>query len=134
MKLKVTTLFDCTTTGVVGRYREEQGHFQDRSGCWIRTAQDWERARNQQRNYETLLQILGLRTQLLNNQPAQRFNDHWCFEVTVDRVDAYGANFKSLFDDCQNVPMIVGLTETQTLLPQLQVEGTDTNCWFSMVG
>ena len=134
MKLQITTFFDCTTTGVVGRYREESVAFQDKSGCWIRTAADWERARNQQRNYETLLQILSLRTQLIHSTPAEKQNDKWCFEVTVDRADALGSNLASLIDDCANVPMIVGLTEIHDLTPTLTIHGPDANCWFFEIG
>lgn len=130
MKIHIKTQFDCTTTGVVGRYREERGAFQDKSGSWIRSIQDWEQARNQQRNYETLIQILSLRTQLVDTQPSQKLDDFWFFEVTSDRDDVFGNEFHALLDDCANVPMITGLLEKGQLDSHLVAQGPNTNIWF----
>lgn len=133
MKILVNTLFDCTTTAVVGRYREERGEYQDQSGQWIRSYADWERSRNQQRNYETLLQVMSLRTQLLEVNPAVRTDLHWQFAVDTERDDAYGMDFQALLDDCANVPMLTGLLEQRKLPDHLVPQGTDRNLWFQLI-
>ena len=133
MKIKVITLFDCTTTGVVGRFREERGAFQDQSGQWVKSEDDWQRSRNQQRNYETLVQVLSLRTQVDKLTPAVLQLDHWSFEVDTDRQGVFGDNLALLLDDCENVPMITGLLEKQNLHGQLRSKGTDANIWFEQI-
>ena len=133
MKILVKTLFDCTTTGVVGRYREERGAFQDQSGRWIKTEQDWDQARNQQRNYETLIQVLSLRTQLDDITPAARELDTWSFTVETDRIGVFGQDLGYLLGDCENVPMITGLKEKADLPNQLRSQGADPNIWFQEI-
>lgn len=133
MKILVKTLFDCTTTGVVGRYREERGAFQDQSGSWIRTEQDWNQARNQQRNYETLIQVLSLRTQIDNPTVAVQELDTWSFTVETDRIGVFGQDLVYLLGDCENVPMITGLREKVDLPNQLRSLGTDANIWFQEI-
>ena len=133
MKILIKTLFDCTTTGVVGRYREERGAFQDQSGRWIRTEQDWNQARNQQRNYETLIQVLSLRTQIDNSTVAVQELDTWSFIVTTDRVGVFGQDLAYLLSDCENVPMITGLREKVDLPNQLRSQGAEPNIWFQEI-
>ena len=66
MKIKCKTLFDITFTGVTGRFSVSAIPFKDRTGREIKNIDNWNFARNQQRNYETLLQLLSLRTQPMN--------------------------------------------------------------------
>lgn len=129
MKILVSTLFDCTTTGVVGRYREERGRFQDQSGQWIESAEHWERARNQQRNYETLVQVLSLRTQLESVSPAIQHDQVWSFHAVTERDGVFGEDFAALRDDCDNVPMIPGLLAQANLPSSLNSQ----NVWFQQI-
>lgn len=133
MKILISTLFDCTTTGVVGRYREERGRFQDNAGQWIESQEHWERARNQQRNYETLVQVLSLRTQLDNITASRHDNNTWSFSVVTDREGVFGPDFAALLDDCDNVPMIPGLLAQGKLPACLQGTGEHPNVWFQQI-
>ena len=133
MKILVSTLFDCTTTGVVGRYREERGRFQDQSGQWIENAEHWERARNQQRNYETLIQVVSLRTQLESVTAAQQQDQTWTFAVVTDRDGVFGEDFAALLDDCDNVPMIPGMLALADLPASLHATGDQVNVWFQQI-
>lgn len=106
------TLVDITPTGVTSNDSEQ------------------EFARNQQRNWETIQQIVSLRT-----KPDITFTDNftddvrhynfgvnykgeqkiWTFKFTVDRADFYQDGpdkFGLIKNDFKLTPMILGLTET----------------------
>lgn len=91
---------------------------------------DKEFIRNQQRNWETVQQILSLRT-----RPNIIFTDNftddvtkynfginykgshkiWTFKFTVERADIYqegSDKFGLIKSDCKLTPVIIGLTET----------------------
>ena len=84
MKIICQTLFDCTYTGVTGHFRIAQIPFADRTGTVIRTEEQWYRARNQQRNWETLMQVISLRTQPLNLTIPTLKDGKWEFEFGAD--------------------------------------------------
>lgn len=109
-----------------------------------------EHTRNQQRNYETLIQILGLRTQLLRIYQTNLFADlcdykfgssyigkHniWVFEFDVEYQDIYTVDhipFKILLDDFCKVPIIAGLAETVTLnMPLFYTSNNYKNLYFT---
>ena len=117
------TLIDITFTGVV------------------RTSSDSEikKKRNQQRNYETLLQVIGLRTQpmifekpyklsdeyLSKHQFGDTFNGKhnvWVFKFSVEHPEIFkeGDNDLALLErDLNQVPIITGLAETVALPIQI---------------
>lgn len=128
---QLTTLVDITATGVV------------------RSNGQRDVERNQQRNWETVLQVLGLRTQphvisfpykimytesdvhsLFGN-----FNsgDHtvWRFEFNADQPGAYGTEHGAVAGiaaDFEEVPIITGLTETaKFMLPIFYPRGAIKN-------
>ena len=84
IKVKVQTLFDITATGVTGHYRPARGPFCDRTGQEINNADTWNRARNQQRNWETLTQLISLRTQIDNVVEPVQNQEEWYFEFTTE--------------------------------------------------
>lgn len=109
--------------------------------------------RNQQRNYETLLQVLGLRAQLITmSQPevltldvtTSKFGSNyagnqtvWTFKFGVEQdavyADATGP-FGTLQKDFTNVPVITGLTETANIVtPTFVVSGPGTNIYFESI-
>jgi hypothetical protein len=96
---------------------------------------DWNRSRNKQRNWETLLQIISLRCQPENIlEPHQTSSNSWCFEFDVELAGLFDHdNFSNLLQDCDAVPMLTGLGETGDLQPMLQTSGSDTNIWFETV-
>jgi hypothetical protein len=109
-------------------------------------------ARNQQRNWETLLQCIGLRTQPLNIlqpllMPAVdlkilEFGDFysgehnvWVWQWSIEREDVYdlpGRPLGGLLQDLEQVPIITGLTETaRFMLPIFYPHGTIKNIYIT---
>ena len=107
----------------------------DRAGQPVANEQDWHRSRNQQRNWETLIQLLSLRTQPMQlgdptvDQviPGEDFGSHyrgpqrmWTFDFAVESPMIFHANGDEvalLRGDSEQVPMIMGLTETAPDMP-----------------
>lgn len=138
MKVLCRTLFDCTWTGVTGHFRESQLPYTTRSGQVLHTQADWNRARNQHRNWESLLQIISLRTQPMNvSRPIKR-SDGWYFEFDVEAEGVLSSGFGSddfagLRADCEGVPMVTGLDEDTAVVSTLHADGDNTNIWFTSV-
>jgi hypothetical protein len=105
--------------------------------------------RNQQRNWETTLQILSLRTQpnivktdiIVDDVKNYQFgisyagvHKIWTFVVGVDYKDVYTKGpdiFGILRSDFKLTPIIVGLTETATFSqPIFYTGGLDNNIYF----
>ena len=135
MRIRCSTLFDCTATGVTGHYRATDRPLTDRQGDLIADQVSWNVKRNQQRNWETILQVIGLRCQLEDLDDPQRQDQAWHFEFSVAGADVLGEQqaFRPLLADCEGVPMIVGLTEPRPPRPMLCVTGPDQNIWFATV-
>ena len=113
MKIKCTTLFDITFTGITGNFKPSRIPLWDRSGVIITDAKTWEHARNQQRNWETVLQILSLRTQIEINIP-RCIENQWIFLVETELNNLFdnGADpLGVLKKDCTDIPMLTGLNE-----------------------
>ena len=138
MKIQCRTLFDCSRTGVTGHYRMSQVPFQDRIGQTITNEHDWNFARNQQRNWETILQIISLRTQPMNLS-ATTVNDHvWEFTFEVEAAGVYSVNsdvnnMDTLLQECNGIPMVINLTEQPDLGTSLIAQGSKQNIWFQAV-
>lgn len=138
MKILCRTLFDCSYTGVTGHFRPSEIPFVDRAGQSVNNLADWHRSRNQQRNWETIVQILGLRTQPQNITRPEKQQDAWQFEFASESDGVYGSGdspdpLAGLKNDCQGVPMIVALTEKSGLNPMLAVDGDNQNIWFETI-
>ena len=130
------TLVDITATGVI------RGNDPDNT------------ERNQQRNWETLLQCIGLRTQPQNIQEPQcstfsdigiaEFGDFysgtqklWTWSWTVEREGVYDLGnvpLGGLLQDLEQVPIITGLEETaRFMLPIFYPYGTIKNIYIKQV-
>lgn len=134
MRIVCETLFDCAATGVIGHYRASQIPFNDKSGNLIDNQQQWNRSRNQQRNWETLLQIIGLRCQPQDIAVPTKHKDRWRFSFSVESEGVFGsAALEDLYRDCEGVPMIVDLDEAPGLRPIVSVSGPAQNIWFRTV-
>ena len=135
MRIRCETTFDCSATGVTGHFRSSQTPFQDATGTVIQDQVQWNRARNQQRNWETLLQILGLRCQLLDIQSPWTEAGRWCFEFTVEQQGVLDESndFAALKRDCEAVPMICDLDKTMTSTAAIVTAGADQNIWFRAI-
>jgi hypothetical protein len=138
MKIICRTFFDCSATGVTGHFRPSQVPFNDRVGGVVRDQPSWIYARNQQRNWETLNQLISLRTQPLSVTDMGHSNGTWSFEFEVESGLVYSASGREdditvLVNECEGVPMIAGLNETQTQHSVLITQGTDQNIWFDPI-
>jgi hypothetical protein len=141
---QITTLVDITATGVT------------------RSTPDREVERNQQRNWETVLQVLSLRTQphivnwpykvtLATEDVRYLFGavysgnqEAWKFEFTADHPDSYSVingtldeitdPISGLQSDFEQVPVITGLTETaRFLLPIFYPFGAIKNIHITLL-
>jgi len=138
MKYAVQTFFDITATGITGHYKPAKIPFRDDSGNMIQDLESWTRARNQQRNWETITQVLSLRTQLFRLQTpiTDTKNRAWMFEFETETEHIYGDDSdptRILKDDADGVPMITGLDEQGELLPLLVTSGPNQNIWFTLI-
>jgi hypothetical protein len=129
------TLVDVTNTGV------------------LRPSADLAIERNQQRNWETVMQTIGLRTQLIDvisprNPKAVSLSGHefgsyyrdsqrcWKFMFFVEHCHVFGTDeypTRFLEQDFNEVPVITGLTETADLLdPVFYTTGILKNLYFKV--
>ena len=138
LRVRCSTSFDIAATGVKNRFYKSRIPFVDDTGLHVIDDATWTRSRNRQSNWETVNQIISLRTLPENittpvyNENAQR----WEFEFEV--VDANNISVGSdelglLIKDCNNVPMILGLNEPAEQASVLITDGPDTNIWFEVI-
>jgi len=127
-RIRISTTFDCTTTGVTGHYKAAQLPFRDRAQQLIDSESAWLRSRNQQRNYETLMQIVNLYTQPMNLSSAEYENDQWSFEFDTEFEGVFSSGDDTLGllkAAAAGVPMLDNLDSFQiitgTLLPDVNV-------------
>jgi hypothetical protein len=138
MKYVCQTLFDITSTGVTGHYKSARIPFLDRAGQTIKNEESWNRSRNQQRNWETLTQILSLRTQLfLLTDPVQDLTGtRWMFEFETESDGIYGSEsdpVSILRSDANGVPMLRELNNDPDIENVLVTEGARQNIWFAPI-
>ena len=124
-RLVCRTLFDITRTEVKHAFNTGRLPFTDRSGQIITDHRSWMLARNQQRNWETLIQLLSLRTQPQKvTDPALWLSSEvwWAFEFDIEDVAALALDdrpFGQIQQDCSMVPMLIGLREQIKVTPML---------------
>jgi len=130
------TLVDITATGVT------------------RATEHNELERNQNRNWETVLQCIGLRTQphyiqdptptTVSDVGIAEFGDFytgehrvWFWQWATENTGVYDVNQKhlaGLLQDFEQVPVVTGLTETaRFMLPIFYPYGTIKNIYFTQV-
>lgn len=137
MRYVCQTLFDITATGVTGHFRPTRMPFTDQAGQKIHNHESWNRSRNQQRNWETLTQIVGLRTQIFDLQLPVRDSGGttWMFEFETELDGLFGPDSdptQILREDSEGVPMILGLDNRSDLRPVIINQGPDQNVWFAV--
>jgi len=131
-------MFDITATGVRSHYKESHIPFLDDTGQLIENQSSRNRARNQQRNWETVNQIISLRTLPENIVDPQFDADTktWIFRFDINNIESVTLNndpVGALMRDCDGIPMIIGLGEQQELSQVLQTQGPRANIWFELV-
>lgn len=138
MKFMCQTLFDITATGVTGHCKATRMPFQDRAGQTIKDVDTWNRSRNQQRNWETITQILSLRTQLfdLTDPIPDRTGTRWMFEFETEFEGVYGPDsdpVSVLRADAEGVPMLRELNNDPDIDTVLITNGPRQNIWFAPI-
>lgn len=126
MRIICRTRFDITATGVRNSFYKNRADAADTVA--------WTRSRNQQRNWETLNQIISLRTLPVNiTQPKRASKDGenlWVFEFDIEQPATVGTDSDPvgiLKADCRDVPMLTGLDEDAGVGSVLVI---DTNIEF----
>ena len=138
MSIVCFTLCDITRTGFTRKPR---------------TAEEI-KLRNQQRNFETFLQLIGMRAQPIEIsmpliQPSEfveqyKFGgyfmgpvgftyDVWSFSFESENISAYGNEHNpvgTLIEDFDNVPIITTLTENAKLNQKIYTNGNYCNTYF----
>ena len=115
MHIRCWTKFDITATGVTGHLKTSRMPFNDHTGQIVSDDQTWNRSRNQQRNWETLQQLISLRAQVFDLTLPVENNGIWSFDFTVEQQELYTINNDPvgiLKQDCTDVPMLTGLLES----------------------
>ena len=133
MRYACQTYFDITATGVTGHFKPTLVPFEDRAGQSITDLTSWNRSRNQQRNWETLTQLISMRAQIFELLEPLGYNGNWSFEFEVETPDVFGPGddpVRVLRTDADGVPMINNLNNTRELPLVLKTQGTEQNIWF----
>lgn len=133
MKIQCQTLFDITATGTTGHIKPSRMPYKDLTGTKITDTESWNRSRNQQRNWETVTQLISLRTQISELTEPKKIKDRWHFEFEVENENLFVTdtdNLAVLKADCTGVPMLTGLNESVDTGTVLAV---NKNIWFALV-
>ena len=138
MKFACQTLFDITATGVTGNCKQSRMPFHDSAGQAIHDVESWNRSRNQQRNWETITQILSLRTQLfaLTDPIADQTGTRWMFEFETETDGVFGPEsdpVSVLRSDAAGVPMLRELNNNPDISTVLITSGPQQNIWFAPI-
>jgi hypothetical protein len=137
------TLFDITQTGVLNRSKPTEDN-----------VQEWMLKRNTQCNFDTILQVISLRSQPDHIKTPVRFemqdsdlsmfgflfkNDEshptycWKFEFEVHHTSVFENGivpFGALYKDCEGVPMIVCPTQISSVTAFLDTTEELQNIYF----
>jgi len=130
-KVDCYCLFDITATGVT----------YNRPGSGDPTEQ---RARNQQRNWDTMMQLVGMRTQVFNvsgpdiveskESPFALDQKTWKFSFEIEPEAQWLVDddeFWLLRQDSEGTPMITGLTETADTGPLIRTSDLYPNVIYA---
>ena len=127
MRIKVNTHFDITETGINRVYKSQ--HLPTKiNGKTVNTGDEWNTKRKQQNNFETVMQVLGMRGTPTEVSKPVHNDGVWSFVFEVDDTLVYGENLELLVVELEGTPMIVGLSEQENLDPFLN----SNNIWFEV--
>jgi hypothetical protein len=148
-RIRCCTLFDITKTGIINRRPPSNGNAEQLA--------TWEKTRNTQCNYDTILQVVSLRSQPENiADPVQEivvFDDsfdmfgflfdneevaqlYWSFEFDITHKSVFDDGINKLghlYSDCDGVPMIKVGTEWDKLPSFLDTSPELRNIYFEVI-
>jgi len=145
-KIRCYTLFDITKTGVSTRRIP--------SNIPEEKIVEWETNRNSQCNFDTILQVISLRTQPEEiSEPVKHIVDFkdekfgflfeqeepqtmWVFDFTINYQFVYSDGISELgylYQDCNGVPMIKNLSEWEKLPEFLDTSPELRNIYFEII-
>ncbi len=143
LKVECLCLFDITATAVNGHQRNIEYPYTSKTGSVIHNQLELAQARNQQRNFDTILQLAGMRTQVFEITDPELVTDIpkefawagnnvnvWRFTFEVEPQSQWtvdGDDFWILKNDSDCTPMLMGLTETASMEPWLITQGHNVN-------
>lgn len=142
-KVECLCLFDITATAINGHQRNIEYPYVSKTGTVVNNHQELARARNQQRNLDTVLQLIGMRTQVFEITDSEITTDIpaefawagtdvrvWRFTFEVEPLSQWSIDnddFWILKNDSDRTPMLMGLTETAQMEPWLVTQGNNVN-------
>lgn len=132
MRIRCTTTVDITATGVKNRFYKSRMPFHDQQGRLIDTDAAWHESRAQQSNWETVNQLISLRTLTEDVSQSEYQQDIWQFEFDVTDPAALAQDddpLGLLKHDCNQVPVMPTHISAATLL----TTAGNANCWFEVV-
>lgn len=142
-KVECLCLFDITATAINGHQRNIEYPYISKTGTMVNNHQELAQARNQQRNLDTVLQLIGMRTQVFEITDSEITTDIpaefawagtdvrvWRFTFEVEPLSQWSIDnddFWILKNDSDRTPMLIGLTETAQMEPWLVTQGNNVN-------
>lgn len=138
IKIRCVSLFDITQTGVT-RQRSVSFPYVSPTGITINDEKELVLARNQQRNLDTLLQLIGMRTQMFNMSQVTTTTDvanelgadiAWTFTFDIEPNSQWTQGDDDLYllkADSNGTPMLTGLTEKSKLNSCIDATGAKPN-------
>ncbi len=144
MKIKCITLLDITKTNVISRRHSHEN----------RVGTELTKQRSQQSNFETLLQIISMRTQpeditdpeklmisLKNSIWGSEYSNKakipvWQFTFTVAQEYVFNdgeSSIGNLVKDSHGIPMIVGLDECSRIKNTVDITHQYRNIYFEVI-
>jgi len=143
--ITISTIIDITETHIIRNYKKELL----RKFPMIKNQEQWLKARRQQSNFDTLVQVISLRTQPLNIQSPVvsteilrdfRYKSRgrvWTFSFEVEFNNIFYKNddpLGLLKEDCNNVPVIPNLDSSIKSQQYIKVDtGSIYNTMFKVV-
>lgn len=141
------SLIDITNTGVLAAYKPDAQSFMDNASQVVKDQLSWNRSRNQQRNWETLMQLISMITQpTVLQQPIQKKNQDllnykfsytgihtvWEFIIGAEHAQVFDSNIPSgrLIEMCNKIPIVLNLKETFEPNNSIFDTETDVNLYF----
>lgn len=125
--------FDITATGVRNTWNPNRLPVSTTEGEHLQNERDWNHARNQQRNWETINQIISLRCLPEHISLPRRESDWWWFEFEVPDINAvseHDQDLAYLSADADGVPMIIGLDEKDLDTNLIETQGDSITVKF----